>query len=76
MKLRRSCSFQKQYAKLPESIRKKLKRHLIYLIRDICHPTLQAKKMVNGESIWEARIDLHYRFTFQIKDNLKKDAGI
>ncbi len=62
--LKRSKPFLKQYLKLPPPIRKKVDRQLRQLIQDMRHPTLQAKKMVNHEDIWEARIDIHYRMTF------------
>ena len=31
------------------------------------HPSLKSKKK-QGEDVWEARIDYHYRFTFIIDD--------
>jgi hypothetical protein len=31
------------------------------------HPSLRTKKIKGREDIWEARIDLHYRMTFEIE---------
>ncbi len=69
-KLKRTKPFLKQYVKLPPPIRKKIDRQLVQLIQNMRHPTLQVKKMVNRDGIWEARIDLHYRMTFKIEDDL------
>lgn len=70
MKIQRSKRFLKEYIKLPEAIRKKLDRKFLQLIRDYRHPSLETKKMVNHQSIWEMRIDYHYRVTFEIKNDV------
>jgi mRNA interferase RelE/StbE len=70
MKLRRSKSFQKQYARLPKAVRQKVKRQLIYLATDARHPSLRSRKMVNQPDIYEARIDRHYRLTFTVHPDL------
>jgi mRNA-degrading endonuclease RelE of RelBE toxin-antitoxin system len=57
--------FAKQYKKLPVSVREKFDRQLRRLVKDPQHPSLRARKMVNREEVWEARIDIQYRFTFQ-----------
>ena len=41
-------------------------RQLEYLAQDIRHPGLRAKKVSGASDIWEARVDLHHRFTFKI----------
>ena len=56
--------FKKLYKKLPHSRKKKLNRQLELLAQDMGHPSLGAKKMVNQSDVWEARVDIHYRFTF------------
>jgi len=66
MRFVRTDSFRKHYAKLPPEIRKKVIRQITYLQQDIRHPGLYSKKMVGQGDIWEARIDIHYRLTFQI----------
>ena len=66
MRLRLSKPFLKQYAKLPLVIRKKVDRQIRYLVSNLRHPSLYAKKMTGEEDIWEARVDYHHRLTFQI----------
>jgi len=60
--------FAKQYKKLPAKVREKFDRQLRRLVKDPQHPFLRARKMVNREEVWEARIDIQYRFTFQFND--------
>lgn len=57
---------EKQLSKLPQRIQKKTHRQFSYLISDYRHPSLFSRKMA-GQNIFEARIDIHYRFTFQIE---------
>lgn len=61
--------FAKQYKKLPASVREKFDRQLRRLVKDPQHPSLRARKMVNREEVWEARIDIQYRFTFQFSSD-------
>ena len=58
---------EKQLSKLPQSIQKKTHRQFAFLISDYRHPSLFSRKM-GGQNIFEARIDIHYRFTFQIEE--------
>ena len=57
---------QKQLSKLPQNIKNKTHRQFFFLLSDYRHPSLHAKKM-SGSEVFEARIDIHYRFTFQIE---------
>lgn len=57
--------FQEQFRKLPTSIQKKFLRQLERLKTDFRYPSLHTKKEERFD-VWEARIDLHYRFTFEI----------
>ena len=67
--LLRSKRFRKRYAKLPDAVKKKVDRCLRILVKDLRHPGIQARKMVNQPDIWEARVDLHTRITFQAGDH-------
>ncbi len=66
MTIRRTDIFLRQYRYLPPYIQKKADRQLVRLLSDLRHPGLYAKKMAGHDDIWEARIDIHHRFTFQI----------
>jgi len=63
-----STSFKKHYHKLPIAAQKKFTKQLKFLLENYRHPSLATRKM-GGSDIFEARVDLHYRFTFQIDGN-------
>jgi len=56
----------KQLSGLPKSIQKKAKRQFTILVSNYRHPSLRTRKM-QGSEVFEARVDIHYRFTFQIE---------
>ena len=63
-----SAKFKKQYKKLPRKIKNKFSKQLKLLQQDYRYSSLRTKKM-KGYDIFEARIDLHNRFTFEISGN-------
>jgi len=62
-----TLSFKKQYKKLPSKIQAKFTKQLEFLLSNYRHSSLAAKKM-SGLNKYEARIDIHYRFTFEIEE--------
>lgn len=56
----------KTLSRLPKPIQKKVKRQFQFLLFNYRHPSLRARKMA-GAQVFEARIDIHYRFTFHIR---------
>lgn len=60
-----TLSFKKQYKRLPAKIQAKFTKQLEFLLSNYRHPSLATKKM-SGFRRFEARIDIHYRFTFEI----------
>lgn len=69
MEIRLTRSFQKDYRNLPAKLQQLIDKKLIFLLENQRHPSLEIKKMVGFEYIWEARINRSYRFTFQIEGN-------
>lgn len=57
----------KQQSKLQKPTQQKLLKQLIFLMQDCHHPSLYTKRK-QGENRWEARIDYHYRFTFEVQE--------
>ncbi len=64
-----TAKFDKQYLKLDPLIQKKVKKALQLLAQDTRYPSLNRKKM-HGVDAWEARIDYHYRLTFDVQGNV------
>lgn len=67
MRLVTTDPFERSYKKLPSSIKKKTDKILRFLVNDIRHPSIRAKKIQGAGDIWEGRIDKFHRFTFQIE---------
>jgi mRNA-degrading endonuclease RelE of RelBE toxin-antitoxin system len=67
MNLRYTDRFEGQYRALPESRKAKIDRQLEFLVENLRHPSLRAKKYDESRGIWQARVDRRYRFYFQIE---------
>ena len=57
----------KQLIKLPKNIQDKTRKQFHFLVNDYRHPSLKISKM-KGRGVFEARIDIHYRFSFVVED--------
>lgn len=66
MKIKAYRRFKKSYQDLPLVIQRKVDKQIALLARDFNHPSLHTKKIKGREEVWEARVDIHYRFTFEI----------
>ena len=69
MTIKTTSKFEKDFAALPEIIKKRAERQLAFFLENPNYPSLQTKKMIGHLNIWEGRIAESYRFTFQIKDD-------
>jgi len=69
MKIKAYRRFKKAYYTLPQNIQLKVDRQLKMLLEDMRHPSLHTKKIKGKPDIWEARIDFHYRLTFEIVED-------
>ncbi len=70
MKLRFTKPFIKRYRKLPQQIQEIANKQLGLLLSNPQHPSLNIKKMNDPRGIWEGRVTQHYRFTFQIENDI------
>lgn len=66
MKIRFSPKFESSFRKLPKEIKDKFYKRASFLLRDLKHPSLRAKKYDETRDIWQARVDKYYRFYFLI----------
>ncbi len=67
MKLRFTERADKDYAALPGSVRKAFAKQLRFLLADLRHPSLRAKKYDEHLDLWQGRVSLGWRFYFQIE---------
>jgi mRNA-degrading endonuclease RelE of RelBE toxin-antitoxin system len=66
MKLIRTERFLRDYKKPPPAVRKQADRKLLYLAQDITHPSLRVKRVRKYKHVYEGRINMDFRFLFQI----------
>lgn len=68
-RLTRTERFKKSVLELDRRTRDKLKKQLKYLMSDPRHPSLHVKKIKGTQSIFEARVNGSYRFTFEFRED-------
>ena len=66
MKEARTSGFKRVYRKLPSSTQRACDKQIHFLITDIRHPSLRAKKYDESQGIWQARVTNNVRFYFLI----------
>lgn len=62
--------FVEELESLPIAIQNKFHKQLNFLLRDLRHPSLRAKKYDKTQDFWQARVDDHYRFYFRIEKDM------
>lgn len=55
-----------QLAAAPLPVQKAFLKQINFLVRDLSHPGLHAKKYNETEDLWQARINQDWRFYFKI----------
>lgn len=66
MNFLKTARFKKAYKSLPEEVKVRVREALRKLADNPRYPSLQVKKIKAVKDIWEARVSLDYRMTFQI----------
>ena len=69
MKLRFAERADKDYAALRPEIRKAFAKQLGFLLNNLSHPSLRAKKYDEANDIWQARVNRGWRFYFAIRED-------
>jgi len=59
----------KDYAALPDSVRKAFAKQLRFLLTNLRHPSLRAKKYDERLNLWQGRVSLGWRFYFKIEES-------
>ncbi|MBI4679578.1 MAG: hypothetical protein HY748_18550 [Elusimicrobia bacterium] len=70
MRVKAYAKFHDLYRKLPQAIRRKALRQIHRLSKDLRHPSLQVKRIQGTPGIWEARVDIRYRMTFEFEGDI------
>jgi len=67
VKVRFSTIFERSYAHAPIRIRTLFDQKLIFLLQNLRHPSLRAKKYDEATNVWQARVNDDWRFYFRIE---------
>ena len=59
--------FNRDFRAAPAEVQKAFTKQLAYLLRDLRHPSLRAKKYDEARDIWQARVTGAWRFYFRIE---------
>jgi len=62
--------FVREYKKLSPQLQNKIDKALKFLLQNLRHPSLRAKKYDKKRGIWQARVNDNYRFYFLIKKDV------
>ncbi len=76
MKAAFSKRFVRQYSALSAERKARFDKQLGFLLTNLRHPSLRAKKYDEAQDIWQARVDDDYRFYFQIEDDTYRILSI
>ena len=69
MRYERTFRFKQEYKKFPFEVQRAFEKRLAYLLKNIRHPSLRAKKYDESRDIWQARVTGDVRFYFRIEDD-------
>ena len=62
-----SRKFIRQYKALTPVLKAKVDKQVAFLVANLHHPSLRAKKYDEANDVWQARVDDTYRFYFKIE---------
>lgn len=69
MKYAFTSRFIRSYRAFPTTIQNKFNKQLAYLLENLKHPSLRAKKYDEVQGIWQARVDRDVRYYFLIQED-------
>lgn len=59
--------FNRHYVTAPRKVQDAFDKQLVYLLQNLRHPSLRAKKYDEAKGIWQARVNGGWRFYFTIE---------
>ena len=61
-----SKHFLRSFVKAPKEVKKAFGKQSLFLLQDLNHPSLRAKKYDEGKDLWQGRVTKDWRFYFKI----------
>ncbi|MDP2631086.1 MAG: hypothetical protein Q8P56_06825 [Candidatus Uhrbacteria bacterium] len=65
-----TAKFLKNYTDAPRAVQKSCDKQLLFLMNDLRHPSLHAKKYNEVQDIWQARVNDGWRLYFVIENEV------
>ena len=62
--------FQRSFDEAPQVIQKACDKQLKFLVANLHHPSLHAKKYDESQDLWQARVNKDWRFYFLIQGDV------
>ena len=59
----------KEYGKLSAQLQRQVDKQFDFMLENLRHPSLDAKKYGGTDDIWQGRVNRDYRFYFRIVDD-------
>jgi mRNA interferase RelE/StbE len=59
----------REYCKAPQAIQRAFDKQLVFLLQDLRHPWLRAKKYDEARNLWQARMNRDWRFYFLVQED-------
>ncbi len=69
MRLLRTKHFVRNYSKAPQEVQRAFDKQSAFLLHNLHHPSLRAKKYDEAKNLWQARVNDSWRFYFVIRDD-------
>lgn len=60
----------KEYGKLSVQLQRQVDKQFDFLLENLRHPSLDAKKYGGTDDIWQGRVNRYYRFYFRVVDDV------
>ena len=70
MRLHYTERFLKSYTNAPKQIQQAFDKQVHFLISNLRHPSLHAKKYDESRGIWQARVTRDWRFYFSVEGDI------
>ena len=62
--------FDREFKKFSKEIQNAFEKQITFLLQDIRHPSLRAKKYDEDADIWQARVTKNVRFYFRLEGDV------
>lgn len=70
MTARYSPHFKRNLHGFSLAVQKKFHKQVSFLLQNVRHPSLHAKKYLESEDVWQARVDDNVRFYFRVEGDV------